>query len=803
MTKGLTNENMIKKIIVKFSKIFGVSFQSHEITIVSIVNEILDKINIRIVEDNKTDKNDKMVKGMDLYILALTLGCSLIIMQLSVPDIKTSKSIPGCLKSFSGFPFSGDTSSFDGLNYIVCGVKGFKTSSRPFTSLKKVKKEYILEKFKVIIEKHLVNHLKVLEMKEIKDEYEMNKALNIDSQEIYKTTLQKFRPSLSSIVLENEPGATARIFDSINLAISNKSKEQYTLLKQVQSQLMFLSFGIEHSHNKIVSNSTPTLVSSQNVPFLQNACCNDSSVDTYDYFVSNDQSIDLHNKRISVFYNKLMEYREIRKASTSVISTNDNIYGALPFDNNKPHTMSLENMYNYFIDKCDLENIYDKTIPGTEAYKAEVELMILRNQELTRDDLIERIKELPVFSTFETFQQFIQAVQQNTLFPVNTLKEITEEDVFEDDTEIDEFLYEVHEVVVESVKNKEYMTIHHMLNDQIRLIRDNLSGKDAKLIPIITQLNTLLSSSNISHDERLHYKLNIFYKLHNLLPNIILNRVSFNDLNLTSSDKKSIERSTSHIGAITAIMQKEFHSFENFYNISEFDKIYASGYDMRTMEGIHRIIELLSESRLENDPKVKNIDMLFMDTMIIYSLEKFIRKINAIMNLDELHMGKYYALIDMVVDKLKVTVKNVIMSPSDVEERVLISKDKEKSKIVKMLGDMSIEKRRVENMLKNNKLGRWAAGLEAGLFKYQPERYEREMKDFDDDIEVPVIGDLENVPILNRETMDELERRNLDNDPFKYSDLFNNEENEREVFDMNMIPDDDDYGDVDSDYYMP
>ena len=38
----------------------------------------------------------------------LTLGMYLISVQTSIPSIKTRKTAPGCVRSFSGFPLEGE-----------------------------------------------------------------------------------------------------------------------------------------------------------------------------------------------------------------------------------------------------------------------------------------------------------------------------------------------------------------------------------------------------------------------------------------------------------------------------------------------------------------------------------------------------------------------------------------------------------------------------------------------------------------------------------------------------------------------
>ena len=99
---------------------------------------------------------------------------------------------------------------------------------------------------------------------------------------------------------------------------------------------------------------------------------------------------------------------------------------------------------------------------------------------------------------------------------------------------------------------------------------------------------------------------------------------------------------------------------------------------------------------------------------------------------------------EIVVDnpeELKARVCSLLLAFLDIEEknksavdldyqqilkRVGRSKDKEKQAIIKKLGNLSIEERSIENMLKNYRLERWNVGQQKGLFQYDKATYNRE-----------------------------------------------------------------------------
>ena len=63
------------------------------------------------------------------------------------------------------------------------------------------------------------------------------------------------------------------------------------------------------------------------------------------------------------------------------------------------------------------------------------------------------------------------------------------------------------------------------------------------------------------------------------------------------------------------------------------------------------------------------------------------------------------------------TQKSVInISNQEINLKVNKSKEKEKSKITKNLGDLTVEERKVQDIMKNHKIGDWSLGQTRALF---------------------------------------------------------------------------------------
>ena len=96
--------------------------------------------------------------------------------------------------------------------------------------------------------------------------------------------------------------------------------------------------------------------------------------------------------------------------------------------------------------------------------------------------------------------------------------------------------------------------------------------------------------------------------------------------------------------------------------------------------------------------------------------------------------------------------KAINFSYSEISHYVGRSREKEKRSIIKYLGDMSLEQRRVEDNLKRFKLEKWNVGMQKGLFQYDKATNERESRD----LVVQLMNDVDEgeINIINEFAMD-------------------------------------------------
>jgi hypothetical protein len=123
-----------------------------------------------------------------------------------------------------------------------------------------------------------------------------------------------------------------------------------------------------------------------------------------------------------------------------------------------------------------------------------------------------------------------------------------------------------------------------------------------------------------------------------------------------------------------------------------------------------------------------------------------------------------------------------------IKEKIIYAKEKEKDIITEFLKDLNDEEREIENLFKNNKLEKWSIGLQKGLTQYVKENYDKEREIMEAQaLKEKMLEKNDYVTNMNKEIYNmDLEEK-----------MHNDQMIEDEEYNMNNIPDDDDY---DSDY---
>ena len=162
--KYITPETiMINNIVNAISIAMGINIESQKEFIINCVVETIrntveseSDYKERIKELSKKGKSISSYKDFfNSSLLYYTLGMFLIAVQTSIPSVRTRKTHPGCVRSFTGYPFDGQT-DLSSLTYLACISHDIRESGEPWNVLKKTKPEQIQNKIKTFIDTYFI-----------------------------------------------------------------------------------------------------------------------------------------------------------------------------------------------------------------------------------------------------------------------------------------------------------------------------------------------------------------------------------------------------------------------------------------------------------------------------------------------------------------------------------------------------------------------------------------------------------------------------------------------------------------------
>jgi hypothetical protein len=75
----------------------------------------------------------KMTSSIDrtIWVMIYTISMLSISLQINIPDLKPTVSVPGCVNSLSGYPVLGDKSDMALITYLICIVQSIPSKSEP------------------------------------------------------------------------------------------------------------------------------------------------------------------------------------------------------------------------------------------------------------------------------------------------------------------------------------------------------------------------------------------------------------------------------------------------------------------------------------------------------------------------------------------------------------------------------------------------------------------------------------------------------------------------------------------------
>ena len=740
----------------------------------------------------KKKKLDPYDIAYNQTLILVTLSYLLIGIQTSVPSIRTRKTYPGCLKSFSGYPCFGDGDT-SGIAYIACVANGIKSSIEPWNAIKKLKPSKIVSKMSAMINKFILPSDFVQEKIRAKEEYlSTNDDEDIPSDVDIKKWIN-FLPPLKPVNIGTVAPITGEFEAQLIQDLKRGNKDQDSKINALRSKIIFLALSIEEAVQKVVTNNIGAkeaiLSNSAKVPFLENACCNDSDDNTYEYFAKREKGINTDNEMVRRLRNVLDDINIMTRASMLFSPKDTRVtYPELPpeFDE--------QTIYRAFIEYCR----YNSDLPISEELRA---ICMDKPEDfktnVSIEEQIDQLKRDGKNYNNDSLENLLAIINRNNLVHLDlhtivfnntqklrdllsSLQEKEESSVpqpFIDKMNLIIERFGVSDLPVESGDSdpvrdfKNYLSTSNtqmetLLSD---FVRRNTSKKNFIAFKnCISNISKFKTSSDKQDNEVFNlcaFMKNAIKQIAKVYPNIIMNKVNYDNVKIPRHWKLS-ER---HADDVKEMIKKHYAPITSYYDDEQLNQL-LNIYQYQETDILNLALSTVYMTPVEiNGVLVETvfdkmmisllfrfyllsllIDMIEMvDREDLYT-DKVERPSNPLLavGIEEVDVAiadgeavpmleimagekkemsqKVAGLICAVIQVTCLDKDSIDYSYDDVMEKITRAKEKEKDMIVEYLTEMSDEERNIENMFKNHRIGRWSVGMQKGFTVYQGDTYDEE-----------------------------------------------------------------------------
>jgi hypothetical protein len=597
---------MISNIVTTLSVAMGLNIEYQKDFIINCVKDVLkttmpkeEDYKRRIKElSNKASTTAKAPMSYeDLYytsILYYTLGMFLIAAQTSIPSIKTRKTFPGCVRSFSGFPFDG-VGDMTSVRYLTCICYQIrKNVARPWYVLKNSKEEYIEKKIILVINEYLLKLPDVKRKMDEKNEYLLTNPEEEIPAEYDVIRWTQFLPPLIPFKIKNLVNISSEFKKSLldNLKSGNRKQDEQILV--VQSKIIQFSLAIQERIEDIVKKKDMILSKMNNEYYLENACCqetNSQKTTALGYFEKEDSRIGEYNNIVENLSNIVSD---IIGYSTAVL-----LYSPINTKNIYPpikKEFSEKTIYNAFIYYCNFTSLLP--IPENILPLCNQKPLDIINLTDSREEIMKKLKESGINYSLDSFLRMLQIISRNNIIHidmdnvlVSSLRKLTyllEEFKSENEKTVpsslvnlllsamDTFDVGSYEITkeVKDLNNYLIKQIESMKADLTEFLREN-KGRDitrSKINEVYDFINTLSNWSDKNTENV--YNFTHFFKSFidnfvGIFPNIILNKVDYKENYIP----KYLGLSKNHENKIKTIISDYYDKLRVFYDVPALSNI--------------------------------------------------------------------------------------------------------------------------------------------------------------------------------------------------------------------------------------
>ena len=292
-----------------------------------VVAQTIEQMNIFVEKQEKYDEvaKKKMAKNpkakplpYEVYknrmMFWLIIGNLIVEIQTAIPSFAVKKTFPGCVKSFGGYPLVGveDNST---VEYMACILSKLGKDVEPWNAIKKVK---VADNVKMIVDN--LNRC-ILPSSIVDNKYKAKLAFLSEHpesdvpEELSGSKWLTFLPPLVPNVMKTLR-SVSRDFEKEFITLMREGKRtQIDLFNIVKSKISAHGYGVVSMINEIIKSKDPLLKTASKIPFIDNACCNDSINSPMDYFIGENSNIQSCFQVVDHLSELVQEVKDHEKAS--------------------------------------------------------------------------------------------------------------------------------------------------------------------------------------------------------------------------------------------------------------------------------------------------------------------------------------------------------------------------------------------------------------------------------------------------------------------------------------------------------
>lgn len=610
--KYITPESiMINNIVNALSVAMGINIETQKEFIINCVVETI-KTNVESESDYKeliktaAQKGKSIMSYRDFFntsLLYYTLGMYLIAVQTLIPSVKTRKTHPGCVRSFTGYPFDGK-GDYSSVAYLACVTYDIRDSGEPWNILKKTNAQKIQTKIQQTIDSLLIELPEVQRKLAEKTEYLLTNPSKDIPEEHDISKWSDFLPPLIPFKIRHLVNISDEFKRSLVSDLKNGSEHQIEKILVIESKIIQFSLAIQERIQEIVKQHRVLLHTSNNEPYLENACCDSKENESVvNYFISRNNEISDFNKIVEKLSNILDDVRA--NTESLIFYSNINTKNVYPQISN---TFNEKTIYLAFIFYCKFKSlipISEKLLPLCTNKPDSV----LINPSDTIERIIQKLKEDGRNYTDRDFLTLIQLISRENIININIDDPIISciakllkllDSIYEENNEDEVIELALRDLIrnaidtfdiasetmtpqVKELNNYLIRTNGEMTNELVDFVQKNSGSRVTrnsirKFVNTIKNLSVWVYDSSNRNENKISndtmYNVANFYKTFisnfvDVFPNIILNKVNYDNTHIPSY----YGFSKNHSNKLVKNISEYFDKLKPFYGIPTLSKI--------------------------------------------------------------------------------------------------------------------------------------------------------------------------------------------------------------------------------------